>query len=222
MKKENKCKECIFVKTCYTGLKYPESRGCEKYISVGKFILDACCGTKMMWLNKNHPNVLYIDIRREEKGFIKEQPNSEVNPDIQMDFTRLSFPDKSFKLIVCDPPHIKGRRITGVIMKKFGCLNPETWQIDLQKGLKEMWRCLDDYGTLIFKWNDVQIPYSKIMKYFPSQPLFFNILAGDKAKTKATYWFCFMKLPIANEGENFFPTEDIIAVKKQTTVMDNI
>ena len=35
-----------------------------------KFILDACCGGRMMWFNKNHPNCLYIDIRKEEKGYI--------------------------------------------------------------------------------------------------------------------------------------------------------
>ena len=86
-----------------------------------KFILDACCGTKMMWTNKNHPNVLYIDIRKEPKGFIKEQMNSEINPDVQCSFTKMPFEDKKFKLIVCDPPHIIGNRITGIIMKKFGC-----------------------------------------------------------------------------------------------------
>ncbi len=40
-----------------------------------KFILDACCGGRMMWFNKKHPNVLYIDNRKEEKGFLKQRPN---------------------------------------------------------------------------------------------------------------------------------------------------
>lgn len=31
-----------------------------------KFILDACCGPKAMWYNKNHPNAIYIDNRYEE------------------------------------------------------------------------------------------------------------------------------------------------------------
>lgn len=167
-----------------------------------KFILDACCGTKMMWTNKNHPNALYIDIRKEPKGFIPEQPNSEINPDIQTSFTKLPFEDKKFKLIVCDPPHILGQRITGIIMKKFGCLNPETWQDDLKQGFKEMWRCLDDYGTLILKWNDVSIPYKKMLSYIPIEPLFYNVLAGEKAKKeKNTFWFCFMKIPKEIEGE---------------------
>ena len=70
-----------------------------------KFILDACCGGRMMWFNKKHPNTIYIDIRREEKGLCKERPNFEVNPDKIMDFTNLEFPDKKFKLVVWDPPH---------------------------------------------------------------------------------------------------------------------
>ena len=33
-----------------------------------KLILDACCGGKMFWYNKNHPSVLYVDNRHCEKG----------------------------------------------------------------------------------------------------------------------------------------------------------
>ena len=48
-----------------------------------KFILDACCGGRMMWFDKQHPNAIYIDFRKENKGFIEAVPNFEVNPDIQ-------------------------------------------------------------------------------------------------------------------------------------------
>lgn len=72
-----------------------------------KFILDASCGGRTIWFNKNHPNALYIDIRKEEKGIIWDRPNFEVNPDIQMDFRYLKFKDKQFKLVVWDPPHFK-------------------------------------------------------------------------------------------------------------------
>ena len=55
-----------------------------------KFILDACCGMKYMWMNKNHPNTIYMDIRKEEKGFNKNRPYDNVSPDIMGDFTDLS------------------------------------------------------------------------------------------------------------------------------------
>lgn len=31
----------------------------------GKTILDATCGGRMMWFNKDHPNAVYADQRRE-------------------------------------------------------------------------------------------------------------------------------------------------------------
>ena len=166
-----------------------------------KFILDACCGYRMMWTNKNHPNVLYIDNRVGEKGLIKQRPNFEVQPDIVMDFTKLDLPDKSFKLVVWDPPHGTTFTRTSIMAKKFGVLNAETWQNDLKKGFKELWRVLEDYGVLVFKWNDLAIPYKKVLKQFPIEPLFYNITAGPKTlETKGTrsYWFCFMKIPETN------------------------
>lgn len=164
-----------------------------------KFILDACCGCRMMWYNKNNPNTLYIDIRKEEKGFIKEQPNYEVNPDIQADFTNLpkEIKEHKFKLIVWDVPHFRSRKLTGVYLKKFGGLIPETWQSDLNKGFKELWSVLDDFGILIFKFSDYHIKFNKVLSILPENPLFYNSMnsmrnKGDKSETR---WFCFMKIP---------------------------
>ena len=53
-----------------------------------------------MWFQKNHPRVLYVDIRKEEKGFMESRPNFEVTPDEIVDYTDMPFPDKTFKLVV--------------------------------------------------------------------------------------------------------------------------
>jgi len=167
-------------------------------MNIDKFILDACCGGRMMWTNKQHPNVLYIDIRKEVKGLVKSRPNFEVNPDVIMDFRALELPAKSFKLVVWDPPHGLTFSDSSIMKKKFGCLVAETWQSDLEKGFREIWRVLDDYGVLVFKWNDMEIPYKKVLAKFSEEPLFYNITAGPKTlETKGTrsYWFCFMKIP---------------------------
>jgi hypothetical protein len=169
-----------------------------------KLILDACCGGRMMWLNKHHPNALYIDNRVAAKGHIQKgfNPNHEVNPDMVMDFRSLKFPDKSFKLVVLDPPHLSTLIETSIMRKKFGVLNAETWQWDLSQGFKECWRVLDDYGVLVLKWNDIEIPYKKLLSLFkPQRPLFMNITAGAKALKEAqrSYWFCFMKIPKREE-----------------------
>lgn len=160
-----------------------------------KFILDACCGWRGFWFNKHHPNCVYIDNRIEEKGFVISRDNREVKPDILMDFRDLKFEDKSFKLIVFDPPHLEGKGFENSIMgKSYGVLNPDTWRDDLAKGFSECWRVLEDYGILIFKWNDQEIKFKEVLSLFPVDPLF-----GHKTtnrKVNRTKWFCFMKLPM--------------------------
>ena len=162
-----------------------------------KFILDACCGGRMMWFNKKHPNALYIDIRKEEEGFIKAVPNFKINPDYVMDFRKMDFPDNSFKLVAWDVPHLLSNRVgNGIFSKKFGCLNAETWQSDLRRGFDECWRVLEDFGTLLLKWNDHDIKYKEVLQQLPEEPLFGNISSGSGIKAASkTYWFCFMKIP---------------------------
>ena len=108
-----------------------------------------------------------------------------------MDFTNLEFKDKSFKLVVWDPPHLKSLGEKSYMAQKYGVLNSETWQGDLKKGFKECWRVLEDYGVLIFKWSEAEIPLKKVLELFPETPLFGHP-SGSKNKTK---WMCFMKIP---------------------------
>lgn len=182
-----------------------------------KFILDACCGGRMMWFNKNHPNTLYIDNRQAIKGHInnKECKGHEVRPDIVMDFRDLKFSDGSFRLVVFDPPHLSTLTETSILRKKFGCLNAETWQADLKKAFSELWRVLEDYGVLIIKWNDIEISYKKLLALFTQKPLFMNITAGNKSLKSAnhSYWFCFMKIPFNNSTN---------VQAQETTVIDGV
>ena len=99
-------------------------------IQEDKFILDVCCGGRMFWFNKKHPNTLYIDKRTAKIGHV-DQRNCQhnVSPDVIMDFTNMDLPDKHFKLVVFDPPHLKTLSETSILAKKYGCLNAETWRI---------------------------------------------------------------------------------------------
>ena len=99
-----------------------------------KFILDACCGSRMFWFDKKHPNVIFSDIREYDKGFIDNRPNRELHPDQIMDFRKLDFPDKSFKLVVFDPPHLIGKADGCRMTRTYGALNKETWQNDIKRG----------------------------------------------------------------------------------------
>lgn len=155
-----------------------------------KVILDVCCGGKAFWFNKNHPNTIYHDIRKEPKGFIQVRPNYNVNPDKIGDFRNLDFPDNNFKLIVFDPPYLLKCGEKGWQMKKFGRLNKDTWKEDLLKGFNECWRVLEDYGVLIFKWNEFDISFKAVLELFPVQPLF----GHPTARSGKTKWFCYMKI----------------------------
>ena len=136
-----------------------------------KFILDACCGTRMFWNDKNHSNVLYIDNRIREKGFAIDNDKREIKPDIQMDFRNMNFKDNSFKMVVFDPPHIIRNSEAGVYSRVYGILSRDTWKEDIGKGFKECWRVLDDYGTLIFKWSESSIKLKEVLEIINQQPL---------------------------------------------------
>ena len=154
-----------------------------------KLILDACCGGKHFWIDKTNPNVLFMDIRKEPKGFIKEQPNFEISPDFIGDFRETTFKDNCFKHICWDIPH-KVKKDSGLITKKYGYLG-QNWREDLTKGFNEMWRILDDYGTLCLKWSDLDIPIKDLLNLFPEKPMYGTI---TKKGVNNSYWFVFIKV----------------------------
>lgn len=154
-----------------------------------KLILDACCGGRMFWFDKQNPLTVFCD-NREFSGELCDGRTFEVKPDIIADFTALPFENGSFRLVVFDPPHILRGGDDAWIVKKYGRL-PADWENTLQSGFAECMRVLNDYGILIFKWCEDQIPVSKIVQVVGATPLF-----GHKSgRTGKTHWLCFMKLP---------------------------
>lgn len=152
-------------------------------------ILDACCGGRMMWFDKNNPAVVFSDVRREKMQFTGNR-EVDVNPNILSDFTDMPFKDRTFKLVVFDPPHSHAGP-NGWMSKKYGSLAPG-WEEILKAGFAECMRVLDDYGVLIFKWNETQFPVSKVLGLFdPVRPLF-----GHRTMVRNnTVWAAFMKFP---------------------------
>lgn len=64
-----------------------------------KIILDACCGSRMFWFDKENPNVLFADIRN-ENHILCDGRELNIEPDLQMDFRNMPLPDNYFKLVV--------------------------------------------------------------------------------------------------------------------------
>ena len=153
-----------------------------------KYILDVCCGGRMMWFDKENKDTLYCDIREVEKGHIEHCPNWQCKPNVIADYRDLPFPDRSFKLVVWDIPHII-KDSGGIINKKYGSLG-ENWKEDTTKAFESIWRVLDNHGTLIFKYSDLNIKVTDMLKLFPVKALF-----GTRTKkaVNCTYWICFFK-----------------------------
>ena len=157
-----------------------------------KLILDATCGGRMMWFDKTNPLVLFIDNRELPPTDLRDGRLFEVKPDVIADFTSLPFPDKHFKLVVFDPPHLIRVSDVAYMKVKYERLTKD-WPTVIRDGFNECMRVLDDYGTLIFKWSEIQIPTNKVIEAIGKQPLFGHI-SGKKMNT---HWMTFMKIPEA-------------------------
>lgn len=157
-------------------------------------ILDATCGGRMMWFDHDNPACLYIDNRQLEPTNLCDGRMFSVQPDIVADFRDLPFPDKTFHLVVFDPPHLIRVSDQAYMRVKYGRLD-STWQDDLRAGFNECMRVLDDYGVLIFKWSEVQIPTSKVIEAIGQKPLFGHI-SGRKSNTQC---MTFMRFPSREE-----------------------
>jgi len=157
-------------------------------------VLDACCGSKMFWFEKDDARALFVDKRREEHPIDIGTPGTKgrapivVDPDILADFSALPFADDSFALVVFDPPHIEREQALGLLTKKYGILSGD-WKSMLRLGFSECFRVLRPNGTLIFKWAESDQPVSAILALTDEKPLF-----GHKSgKFSKTHWLVFMK-----------------------------
>jgi len=151
-----------------------------------KTILDACCGSRMFWFDKNHPNAVYMD-NRELETILCDGRALNIKPDIVADFRNIPFPDNTFHLVVFDPPHLIQAGENSWLAAKYGKLNPENWQETIRGGFRECMRVLKPHGTLVFKWNETQVKTSEVLKAIDETPLFGN-------RRARTHWMVFMKL----------------------------
>lgn len=104
-------------------------------------VLDVTCGGRMMWFDKQHPLALYLDNREIADVELCDGRHFSVRPDIVADFTALPFPDKSFRLVVFDPPHLVRAGEASYTAVKYGRLDPN-WRTTLRAGFQECMRVL--------------------------------------------------------------------------------
>jgi hypothetical protein len=161
-------------------------------------ILDPCCGSRMMWFDKNDPRATFGD-QRSETIVVTDRTRREdgtrtlrIEPDTLMDFRALPFEDGSFKLIAFDPPHLVRAGPKSWLAAKYGKLSPD-WREDLTLGFAECFRVLEPHGVLVFKWNETQVKLSEVLALTPHKPLFGQI----SGRSGMTHWLVFMSPSIA-------------------------
>lgn len=149
-----------------------------------KTILDVCCGGRMWWHDKEDARAVYMD-KRELDTTLCDGRVFRVAPDIVADFRQLPFADSSFSMVLFDPPHLKTVGENSWSAKKYGILG-DSWQQDLRQGFSECFRVLKPLGTLVFKWSEVQIKLSEILKLTPEKPVILH-------KKQKTHFVIFQK-----------------------------
>jgi SAM-dependent methyltransferase len=181
------------------GMRSADNNGARTRIELGLVgvggasVLDACCGSRMFWFDRADARAVFVDKRREthELPDVSSTGGSRmltVDPDMIADFTALPFEDGRFAMVVFDPPHLLRAGPKGWQAKKYGKLTGD-WREMLRRGFAECFRVLRAEGTLIFKWNEHEIPVSEILALTPEKPL-----VGQRCgKTAKTHWLVFLK-----------------------------
>ncbi|HCR3458565.1 class I SAM-dependent methyltransferase [Proteus mirabilis] len=153
-----------------------------------KPILDMCCGSRMFYFDKQDDRVLFNDIRAEEH-ILCDGRILNITPDIISDFKNLPLLDNTFYQVLFDPPHLIRVGKNSWMFKKYGALNKDSWKEDLSKGFSEAFRVLRPGGTLLFKWNETQIPVKQILALTDQKPT----AVQRVGKNDKTHWISFLK-----------------------------
>jgi len=162
-------------------------------------ILDATCGFRGIWYQKNHPFVTFMDIKKgniirmSEHTKVKDRRFWKCNPDVVSDWKDAPFPDNYFDMIIFDPPHLileRGKKLPNMA-EVYGYLYKDTYRQVLQAGIKKLFDILKPEGVFVLKWCENSVPVDEIIKLFPYPPLF-----GSNTKGKghtANFWIIFLK-----------------------------
>jgi SAM-dependent methyltransferase len=150
-------------------------------------VLDACCGSRMFWFDKESPLAIFQDCRRGVQTLCDGRVLV-VEPDVLADARKMPYPDNWFAHVVLDPPHLVNVGEQSYTFAKYGRLSRD-FKTDLRQIFAECFRVLRPEGTLCFKWCAEQIKLGEVLPLAePYKPLY-----GQK-KGKGTFWLQFIKV----------------------------
>lgn len=152
-----------------------------------RYVLDACCGSRMFWFDREDARAVFMDCRVADESLCDGR-RLVVKPDVVGDFRRMPFPDGRFRLVAFDPPHTFAGA-SSWLARKYGRLDRRSWREDLRAGFRECFRVLEPRGVLVFKWCSVDVPLADVLGLAPCPPLF-GSRCGRQGRT---HFVVFMK-----------------------------
>ena len=159
-------------------------------------ILDATCGFKGIWYQKNHPFVTFLDIRQghtqnTKRMKFKNRRHFKLNPNVIADFKFLPFVDDCFDMVIFDPPHyiVNTKKEKSILELRYGYFYESEYKSQLKHAFSELFRVLKYKGIFIFKWCEIHKKLDEILPLIPYTPLF-GSRVGQKNNT---HWIVFIK-----------------------------
>ena len=166
-------------------------------------ILDATCGPKGIWYQKNHPFVTFMDKRNgvfnskiSENTKFSSSRRYRINPDVISEWKKAPFPNNYFDMIIFDPPHliVDRNKKPPALAIEYGCLYKDNYRQVLKEGINKLFDILKPEGVFILKWCENSIKVEDVLKLCPYKPLF-----GSNTKSKGhtqNFWICFLKYDV--------------------------
>ena len=177
-------------------------------------ILDATCGFRGIWYQKNHPFVTFMDRRKgtvkfENSSTLSRHRSYKINPEVVSEWKDAPFPDNHFDMVIFDPPHMikKEKSKECNMMKPYGFLNEKTWRQDLKVGIKKLFDILKPEGIFVLKWCENSVRVEEILKLCPYPPMF-----GSNTKSKGktqNFWILFIKYDINKKLDYALPQQEV-------------
>jgi len=168
-------------------------------------ILDACVGSAKMYKGREKllkDNFISIDIRKGDFSYKPEQTVAPIpiiiKPTILADMKYLPFKDKTFNVIICDPPHLIGNE-KSFMCKEYGYWKNKNQRVStFYKANIEFARVLKDNGMLILKIMPDQInSYEQLLTnfifYLPIQTIRDRGCMSSKEAKLAAIWLIGIK-----------------------------
>lgn len=173
-------------------------------------ILDATCGFKGIWYQKNHPFVTFMDKRKGNFRFsdtndykLSKDRCYKINPSVVSEWKDAPFPNNHFDMVIFDPPHliVDRNKKKQAMVQAYGFLYKDNWQQELKQGIKKLFDVLKPEGIFVLKWCENGAKVEEVLKLCPYTPLF-----GSNTKSKGhtqNFWILFIKYNVNKDLTNF-------------------